>query len=65
MLDEHTTTRPRVADIQDGQHVRIVAPLWRSQALVGVVVYVGQLIEVELDDGAVVSFLPSEVEPMQ
>jgi len=45
--------------------VRIVAPLWRSQALVGVVVYVGQLIEVELDDGAVVSFLPSEVEGLE
>jgi hypothetical protein len=55
-------TAVRGADLAPGDHVRLVSPLWRG--VLGVVSYVGAyVVEIELDDGAIVSFLPIEVEP--
>lgn len=55
-------TRVRCADVAQGDTVRINAPLWYGQY--GEVIYVGcDRVEVQFDNGAVISFLPHELAP--
>jgi hypothetical protein len=60
-MHESPSTRPRGADLHEGEHVRLCTPLWRG--VYGVVSYVGcDRVEVELIDGAILPFLATEVE---
>lgn len=55
-------TRPRGADLAEGDAVRITAPLWHDQY--GEVVYVGaDRVEVQLASGAIIPFLAGELAP--
>lgn len=50
--------------LEERDHVRITAACLSSYAgHYGTVVYVGYVVEVAFDDGAIIPFLPSEVEP--